>query len=46
MSELSGKVVLTGAKARSDIQGAFDRIYGVLMQYRKGSNEDAGQRNG
>ncbi|KAI9019784.1 transcription factor TFIID-domain-containing protein [Hyaloraphidium curvatum] len=32
---VSGKVVLTGAKDRNDINRAFDQIYPVLSQFRK-----------
>jgi len=32
---VSGKVVLTGAKAREDIYAAFDAIYPVLQEFRK-----------
>ena len=33
---VSGKVVLTGAKAREDIYSAFEAIYPVLQEFRKG----------
>ncbi|CAK0781405.1 TATA-box-binding protein [Coccomyxa viridis] len=33
---VSGKVVLTGAKRREDLYLAFENIYPVLRQYRKG----------
>ena len=33
---VSGKVVLTGAKAREDIYAAFEAIYPVLQEFRKG----------
>ncbi|CAL5221317.1 g3489 [Coccomyxa viridis] len=33
---VSGKVVLTGAKKREDLYLAFENIYPVLKQYRKG----------
>jgi transcription initiation factor TFIID TATA-box-binding protein len=33
---VSGKVVLTGAKARDDIYAAFEAIYPVLQEFRKG----------
>lgn len=33
---VSGKVVLTGAKTREDIFDAFENIYPVLQQFRKG----------
>jgi transcription initiation factor TFIID TATA-box-binding protein len=32
---VSGKVVLTGAKSREQIQGAFDSIYPILLEHRK-----------
>ena len=32
---VSGKVVLTGAKAREDVYQAFDAIYPVLQEFRK-----------
>ena len=32
---VSGKVVLTGAKAREDVYAAFDAIYPVLQEFRK-----------
>ena len=32
---VSGKVVLTGAKAREDVYSAFDAIYPVLQEFRK-----------
>ena len=32
---VSGKVVLTGAKAREDVYAAFDQIYPVLQEFRK-----------
>jgi transcription initiation factor TFIID TATA-box-binding protein len=35
---VSGKVVLTGAKSREDIQTAYDNIYPVLRQFRKLGN--------
>ena len=31
----SGKIVLTGAKTRGDIERAFENIYGVLKQFVK-----------
>jgi hypothetical protein len=31
----SGKIVLTGAKTRGDIQSAFEKIYMVLKKFRK-----------
>jgi hypothetical protein len=31
----SGKIVLTGAKTRNDIQNAFEKIYMVLKKFRK-----------
>ena len=31
----SGKIVLTGAKTREDIQIAFERIYNLLKKFRK-----------
>ena len=34
---VSGKVVLTGAKKRSEIYTAFENIYPVLQEYKKGS---------
>ena len=34
---VSGKVVLTGAKKRDDIYSAFENIYPVLQQFKKGS---------
>lgn len=34
---VSGKVVLTGAKKRDDIYTAFENIYPVLQQFKKGS---------
>lgn len=34
---VSGKVVLTGAKKRSEIYSAFENIYPVLQEYKKGS---------
>lgn len=34
---VSGKVVLTGAKKRDEIYAAFERIYPVLKQFRKGA---------
>jgi len=34
---VSGKVVLTGAKTRSDIRMALQKIYPVLVDFRKGS---------
>ena len=33
---VSGKVVLTGAKTRGDVVAAFDAIYPVLQEFRKG----------
>lgn len=33
---VSGKVVLTGAKKRADIYEAFEKIYPVLCEFRKG----------
>ena len=33
---VSGKVVLTGAKKRSEIYAAFENIYPVLQEYKKG----------
>ena len=33
----SGKIVLTGAKTRENITTAFDKIFGVLNQYKKGT---------
>ncbi|WUR04989.1 TATA-box-binding protein [Vairimorpha necatrix] len=33
---VSGKIVLTGAKVRDDIYQAFENIYPVLTQYKKG----------
>ena len=33
---VSGKVVLTGAKAREDIYAAFEAIFPVLQEFRKG----------
>ncbi|KAJ3049050.1 TATA-box-binding protein [Rhizophlyctis rosea] len=32
---VSGKIVLTGAKVRQEIYDAFDKIYPVLLEYRK-----------
>ena len=32
---VSGKVVLTGAKSREQIQGAFNKIYPILLEHRK-----------
>jgi len=32
---VSGKIVLTGAKVREEIYEAFERIYPVLLEYRK-----------
>jgi len=34
---VSGKVVLTGAKKREDIYKAFENIYAVLLQFKKGT---------
>lgn len=34
---VSGKVVLTGAKSKNDIYEAFNQIYPVLAQFRKGA---------
>jgi len=34
---VSGKVVLTGAKTRMEINTAFENIYPVLQEYKKGS---------
>ncbi len=34
---VSGKIVLTGAKTKEDIQKAFDTIYPVLRKFRKNS---------
>lgn len=34
---VSGKVVLTGAKKRKEIYEAFEKIYPVLQEYRKGA---------
>ena len=34
---VSGKVVLTGAKKREEIYQAFENIYPVLQQYKKGT---------
>ena len=31
----SGKIVLTGAKTREDIQLAFEKIYNLLKKFRK-----------
>ena len=31
----SGKIVLTGAKTRQDIDKAFDQIYSVLLRFQK-----------
>eukprot|EP01024_Parvocaulis_polyphysoides_P043950 TRINITY_DN4037_c0_g2_i2.p1 TRINITY_DN4037_c0_g2~~TRINITY_DN4037_c0_g2_i2.p1 ORF type:complete len:395 (+),score=65.02 TRINITY_DN4037_c0_g2_i2:100-1185(+) len=36
---VSGKVVLTGAKERTEIYRAFEQIYPVLTQFRKGDSE-------
>eukprot|EP01026_Neomeris_dumetosa_P078865 TRINITY_DN85641_c0_g1_i1.p2 TRINITY_DN85641_c0_g1~~TRINITY_DN85641_c0_g1_i1.p2 ORF type:complete len:367 (-),score=57.01 TRINITY_DN85641_c0_g1_i1:413-1513(-) len=36
---VSGKVVLTGAKERGEIYQAFEQIYPVLTQFRKGDSE-------
>eukprot|EP01025_Chloroclados_australasicus_P004189 TRINITY_DN10_c10_g1_i1.p1 TRINITY_DN10_c10_g1~~TRINITY_DN10_c10_g1_i1.p1 ORF type:complete len:365 (+),score=34.89 TRINITY_DN10_c10_g1_i1:424-1518(+) len=36
---VSGKVVLTGAKERTEIYRAFELIYPVLTQFRKGDSE-------
>lgn len=35
---VSGKVVLTGAKKREDLFAAFEKIYPVLQEFRKGAN--------
>jgi transcription initiation factor TFIID TATA-box-binding protein len=35
---VSGKVVLTGAKQREEIYQAFEKIYPVLQEFRKGDN--------
>ena len=32
---VSGKVVVTGAKLREDIVTAYDKIYPVLLEYKK-----------
>jgi transcription initiation factor TFIID TATA-box-binding protein len=32
---VSGKVVLTGAKVREEIYEAFERIYPVLLEFKK-----------
>ncbi len=32
---VSGKIVLTGARSRDDVYGAFNRIYPVLLKYDK-----------
>ena len=32
---VSGKVVLTGAKYKTDIHEAFDKIYPVLLEFKK-----------
>lgn len=34
---VSGKVVLTGAKSREDLQTAFNNIYSVLLMFKKAS---------
>ena len=31
----SGKIVLTGAKTREDIETAFNNMYNVLLKYKK-----------
>eukprot|EP00884_Botryococcus_braunii_P022481 jgi/Botrbrau1/8917/Bobra.0148s0031.1 len=41
---VSGKVVLTGAKSRDDIYGAFEKIYPVLQGFRKGDAPPASVR--
>jgi len=33
---VSGKLVLTGAKRREDLHIAFENIYPVLLQFKKG----------
>ncbi|KAK9845915.1 hypothetical protein WJX81_005852 [Elliptochloris bilobata] len=38
---VSGKVVLTGAKKREEIYAAFEAIYPVLQEFRKGDVEPA-----
>lgn len=35
---VSGKVVLTGAKKRTEIRSAFNNIYHVLSLFRKTNN--------
>jgi transcription initiation factor TFIID TATA-box-binding protein len=40
---VSGKVVLTGAKKREEIYEAFETIYPVLQQFRKGDVQPAPQ---
>eukprot|EP00166_Cyanidium_caldarium_P005142 ctg_5978.g703 len=32
---VSGKVVITGAKSRADLNEAFQKLYPVLCQFRK-----------
>ena len=32
---VSGKIVITGAKSRSDIETAYDKILPVLREFRK-----------
>lgn len=39
----SGKIVLTGAKNKEDIYGAFEKMYYVLMKYKKKQIPKAGQ---
>lgn len=39
---VSGKVVLTGAKKREEIYAAFENIYPVLKEFKKGSMELGG----
>lgn len=38
---VSGKVVLTGAKKREEIYAAFENIYPVLKEFKKGALMDS-----
>jgi transcription initiation factor TFIID TATA-box-binding protein len=40
----SGKIVLTGAKTREDIETAFDNIYKVLKLFHKKTPKPQGQQ--
>ena len=42
---VSGKIVLTGAKEREDIFKAFEKIYTVLLQYKKKENHSLSSTN-